>query len=290
MRTFQLLAPAKVNLTLQVLGRRPDGFHELSSLFVPVALYDRLRVRVGGRRIVVRVPGHPELSGPSNLCAKAAEAFARETGLPAGVDVLLEKRIPVAAGLGGGSSDAAAVLRCLSRAHGLRVSDPRVRAAALSVGSDVPFFLRSRPALARGRGEELSPAPALPPLWLVIARPPFGISAAEAYRLLAARRKGRRFAEVTLPGRFGDAGAVAAALRNDLEAPVAARYPELARLRRALLAAGALGARMSGSGSCLFGVVPSAGAARRCAGGLVAPGVKLLVAQTLRRPPPVRET
>lgn len=291
---YRVLAPAKVNLTLRVLGRRPDGFHELSSLFAPISLADRLLVRVGGKRIRVRVPGRPELETPDNLCAKAALAFAAETGLPAGVDVVLEKRIPVAAGLGGGSTDAAAVLRCLARAHGLRAGDPRVARAALAVGSDVPFFLRAVPALARGRGETLGPAPLLPDLHLLVVKPPFGVSAGEAYGTLARLRAegalppGR---DRRLPPSLPDMSAVARALHNDLEAAVLRLHPELDELRHRLRRAGAGGVLMSGSGSCVFGLFPDAAAARAAGRRLVVrPKEEVLVARALRRGPGVRET
>ncbi len=291
MRRFEVLAPAKVNLTLDVLRRRPDGFHDLASLFVPLDLSDRLTVAVGGRAVQVRVPGHPALAGGDNLCAKAARAFEAETGLSGAVRVTLEKRIPVAAGLGGGSSDAAAVLRCLARAHGLRAGDPRLAAAALRVGSDVPFFLRATPALAEGRGERLRAAPALPALHLVIVKPPFGVAARDAYAWLAERRDGRTRRPRPLPRRLATAADVARIVRNDLEAPVAARHPAIASLVGALRARGALAAAMSGSGSCVFGLFGERAEARKCAAALgERHDVQIFVARTLRRPPAVRET
>lgn len=294
MRQFRVSAPAKVNLTLRVLGRRPDAFHELSSLFAPISLADHLDVRVGGTRIRVRVPGRPELETPDNLCARAATAFAAETGLPSGVDVRLEKRIPIAAGLGGGSADAAAVLRCLARAHGLRAGDPRVARAALAVGSDVPFFLRATPAHARGRGELLDPAPTLPDLHFLIVKPPFGVSAGEAYRALARLREEGRLPpgrDRPLPAAFANADAVARALHNDLETAVVRLYPELADLRVRLRRAGARGVLMSGSGSCFFGLFADAASARIGARLFaVRPKEAVLLARALRRAPGVRET
>lgn len=294
MQQFRVSAPAKINLTLRVLGQRPDGFHELSSLFAPISLADRLDVRVGGTRIRIRVPGRPELETPDNLCARAAAAFESETGLPAGVDVWLEKHIPVAAGLGGGSTDAAAVLRCLARAHGLELGDPRVLRAALAVGSDVPFFLRAVPAHARGRGELLGPAPALPELHLLIVKPPFGIGAGEAYGALSRFRRegslppGR---DRRLPEAFLDATAVARALHNDLEGSVLRLYPELEDLRRRLRRSGAIAVLMSGSGSCFFGLFADAASARKGARLFpIRPKEELLVARALRRGGGVRET
>lgn len=265
MPTYSLRTPAKVNLTLRVLARREDGFHELQSLFTAISLFDELRVtlRSRGHDVSVRVPGRPELEGPGNLVVKAAHAFAQRTSLRAAVAIELHKAIPMAAGLGGGSSDAAAVLRALCLHHGLTVRDPRVREAALQVGSDVPFFLTGRAALATGRGERLARAPALPKLPLVILAPRFGVTAKEAYvelarlRGLGALPKGR---PAPLPP-LRTPAEVAAELVNDLEAPVTRLYPAIASFRRALLREGALGARMSGSGSCVFGIFADAPAA-----------------------------
>jgi 4-diphosphocytidyl-2-C-methyl-D-erythritol kinase len=291
---YRVLAPAKVNLTLRVLGRRPDGYHELSSLFVPLSLADRLEVAPGGRGIRVRVPGRPELETPDNLCVRAAEAFAAETGIGGGVRIHLEKHIPMAAGLGGGSSDAAAVLRCLARAHGLRGGDPRLARAALRVGSDVPFFLRAVPAHVRGRGEVLGPAPALPELHFLVVKPPFGVSAGEAYRTLAILRGEGTFPpgrDRKLPPSFPDARAVARALANDLEAAVVRLHPELADLRRRLQRAGALGTLLSGSGSCIFGLFSDRASLREGARRLeFRPKEEVFVARALRRGPGVRET
>jgi 4-diphosphocytidyl-2-C-methyl-D-erythritol kinase len=291
-RRYEVEAPAKVNLTLHVLGRRADGFHDIASLFVPIDLADRLEVTVGGETIDVRVPGHPELEGEGNLCAKAARAFAARTGLPAGMRVTLHKHVPVAAGLGGGSSDAAAVLRCLAAAHGLDVDEPRIRAAALDVGSDVPFFLRCEPAVARGRGEILERAPALPPLFLAIVKPPFGVSAAEAYRALAALRSEGRLPggrEVPLPPALHHPDEVLRMLHNDLEPAVATLYP-VAEVKERLLAAGARAALMSGSGSCVFLLSGSAAERDLCSKSVrLLPGEGLFAAGTLQRAPALRD-
>lgn len=293
MRHYEILAPAKTNLTLHVLGRRPDGFHEIASLLVPISLCDRLEVRVGGAAVRVRVPDAPSLEGDDNLCARAARAFASRTGLPAGVDVLLEKRIPVAAGLGGGSSDAGAVLRCLAHAHGLPEDDPALLAAAADVGSDVPFFLRCRPAVARGRGERLEAAPTIPPLDLLVLKPAFGISAGEAYGLLARLRAsgdlpGGR--EVPLPRSLPDPSAVLRLLHNDLETAVERRWP-VAPLRERLLACGAAAAMLSGSGSAVVGYFTDREAREKCSKSIrLARGEGLFPARTLQAPPAVRET
>jgi 4-diphosphocytidyl-2-C-methyl-D-erythritol kinase len=195
------LAPAKVNLVLRVGPPRPDGYHDLLSLMVPLDLADVVDVTVSARAggVGCRVPGRPELDGPTNLAARAAALVKERFGRPEAVAIRIAKRIPVTAGLGGGSSDAAAVIRALARAFGIR-DRAALAEVALAVGSDVPFFLGSGPAWARGRGEVLSPA-RVPPLDLVLAYPAdpaLAIRAADAYRWLdedrgaAAPRRGRR--------------------------------------------------------------------------------------------------
>ncbi len=247
-------APAKVNLVLRVGRRRPDGYHEIESLMVPLDLADEVEVRVyPGRRgeVTCRCPGHPELDGPANLAAQAAIAFRRRFGVPDRCDVRVVKRIPITAGLGGGSSDAAAVLRCLARA--CRVRDlAALREVGLSVGSDVPFFLANGPAWARGRGERLEPT-RLPPLQIVLVHPrdpSLAIRAADAYLWLDEDREGeppRRPGRRSCPFRDTD-------LANDLQGPCVARHPVLRRLLGRLEARGATAAIMSGSGPTLFGL------------------------------------
>ncbi|MFO7155476.1 MAG: 4-(cytidine 5'-diphospho)-2-C-methyl-D-erythritol kinase [Pseudomonadota bacterium] len=259
---------AKVNLTLHVLGRRPDGYHEIRSLMVPISLADELEVVVGATEDGISVPGRPDLEGPENLCLRAVQSFRRHVVPVAGIFVRLEKRIPTAAGLGGGSSDAAAVLRVLAREAGVDLDDPRLVAAALEVGSDVPFFLRSEPALAAGRGEVLSPAPPLPDeIPLVLLHPPFGISAGEAYAALAASRAGEVPPLPPPLEPLPDARAVASILHNDLQAPVAERYP-IRPMLGTLEEAGALGVLMSGSGPTVFGVFVDRDAAEKAAAAL----------------------
>lgn len=262
MLRLETLAPAKVNLVLRVGRLRPDGYHDVESLMVPLDLADRVEVRVfPGRKgpVACRCPGRADLDGPGNLAARAAEAFRRRFRLADRIDVRVEKRIPVTAGLGGGSSDAAAVLRCLARA--CRVRDARALAeVGLEVGSDVPFFLGRGAAWALGRGERLGPA-RVPPLHLVLAYPrdpALAIRAGEAYRWLDEARSGRapRFARrPARPFRAAD-------LANDLEAPCFQRYPILRAIRGRLVEHGATGVIMSGSGPTLFGLFESRSAAR----------------------------
>lgn len=261
---FSVPAPAKVNLVLRVGRLRPDGFHDIDSLMVPLDLADEVFVRVGARRgpVTCRVPGHPELDGPSNLGARAAEAFRRRFGVDRAVAIRIRKRIPIVAGLGGGSADAAAVLRCLARAF--RVRDASALAqVALEVGSDVPFFLGPGPAWAKGRGERLAPF-AVRPLDLVLAwpaDPALAIRAGDAYRWLDGERRDPSRARIPRrPVRFSPASAA-----NDLEAPCLARFAPLSTLRGRLVSLGAAVAMMSGSGPTVFGIFGTRRAARRAA-------------------------
>ncbi len=256
------LAPAKVNLVLRIGPLRPDGYHELLSLMVPLDLGDPVDVRISPRPgpITCQVPGRPELSGPGNLGARAAHAFRERFGLRNGIAVRIEKRIPVTAGLGGGSSDAAAVIRCLARAF--RVRDrAALTEVALSIGSDVPFFLGPGPAWARGRGERLRPldVPSVPLVLVYPSDPSLAIRAGEAYRWLDDLRQGRRLPRrLVRPRRFSLPRA-----GNDLEEPCLAHRPSLPPLLGLLSGAGAVRAMMSGSGPTVFGLFSSMGAARR---------------------------
>src|SRR4051812_28052544 len=178
-----LQAPAKVNLTLEVLGRRPDGYHDVCSVVQAISLADELTFAPAAN-ITLRC-SQPELQGPGNLACRAADLLRRATGVRDGAALTLTKRVPVAAGLGGGSSDAAAALRGLNTLWRLRLAEERLADLAAQLGSDVPFFLQPGGcALVEGRGERLTPLPALPTQWLVLVKPPVGISAAAAYGAL----------------------------------------------------------------------------------------------------------
>jgi 4-diphosphocytidyl-2-C-methyl-D-erythritol kinase len=285
------LAPAKVNLVLRVGPLRPDGYHEIDSLMVPLDLADRVEVRLLRRPgpVSCLVPGRPELDGPENLAARAAEAFRRRFGTGRGIAIRIEKRVPVTAGLGGGSSDAAAVLRCLARAHGIR-DRAALSAVALEVGSDVPFFLLGGAAWAAGRGEALVPA-SVPSLDLVLLHPrdpALAIRAAEAYRWLDAARQGRPGGWPPRRKRF-----LSTQVGNDLEPPCVARRPALTALLGLLLGCGAAAAIMSGSGPTVFGVFQGRAAARRAARQIVSSeedagrDLEVLVARVRRAHPRV---
>ncbi|MBB3973504.1 4-(cytidine 5'-diphospho)-2-C-methyl-D-erythritol kinase [Hansschlegelia beijingensis] len=262
-------APAKVNLTLHVLGRRLDGFHELDSLvaFAGCAA-DALTLEPDGPLSLAVEGPFSDAAGPTddNLVLKAArEAAARIEGLRLGRFTLV-KRVPVAAGIGGGSADAGAALRLLCEANGLPHDDARIVAAAAATGSDVPACLESRAAMMRGRGEGLAPVD-LPPLCAVLANPLKPLSTVAVYHglgLAAGERLGGPSPE---PGAtFEAAVAAIAAGRNDLEPPARALEPAVVRGVAALSAVDdCLLARMSGSGATVFGLFDDVRAARRAA-------------------------
>lgn len=266
----------KVNLTLSILGRRPDGYHEVSTLMAPVDLCDVLTFTRKERGVSVVCPSLPDLPPEKNLVFKAAEAMFAAVGRPFGLDILLEKRIPPGSGMGGGSSDAAAALIEIDRMlpGEARLDRARFHQVAAGIGADVPFFLGcdSRPplwqaALCTGTGGEVEPIDGarLDAFWLVIAFPQFEVSTAQAYAdwnagaATSLRGTGRSREALAMSALLsGDPARLAAGLANDLEAPVSKRYPEIPALKRRLVDCGALGASMTGSGSAVFGVCKSA--------------------------------
>jgi 4-diphosphocytidyl-2-C-methyl-D-erythritol kinase len=281
--SFQLDAPAKVNLGLRIVGRRDDGYHELESLFVPLDLADAIALRVepapaGSVSLSIggEIGGAPP--GDDNLAVRAAHAFLARAGIAARVAIDLTKHTPAAAGLGGGSSDAAAVLRGLARAFPAALRSTALEEVALSLGADVPYFLDPRPAWVTGRGERRQPVPDLPSLALLLANPGEALATAEVYRVfdaLAGPRPPRpappHVPWTRLDRQLADDGALAALLHNDLEEPAVRLCPPIARLRQQLRAAGARAVGMSGSGATLYGVFADRASAERAAGRLVLP-------------------
>jgi 4-diphosphocytidyl-2-C-methyl-D-erythritol kinase len=282
---FRVASPAKVTLHLRILRRRSDGYHDVRIALAPVALYDRLRFAPGGRAGVrLSVAGAQALGPPrENLVRRAALAFQQALGRPLALRVRLEKAIPAASGLGGGSGDAAATLVALNRSHGRPLGPGRLRELARGLGADVPFFLEPRPAWAEGIGERLAPLAGLPALELLVLAPPLSIATAEAYALAHAEADGgpAPAAEPDLRSVEG----VVAGLFNAFEAVLLPRHPVLGEAKAALREAGALGALLSGSGSALFGVFATAAArdaaAQRLAGRAAAQGWRLLPCRTL---------
>ena len=281
-------APAKLNLSLAVLARRDDGFHEIESLMVPVTLCDTLRVQasdVPGIRLRVRFGGrlataagsplaHDVPTDATNLVVRAAQALAVEAGLAAspdslctpGLDIDLVKRIPSGSGLGGGSSDAAAVLMAATQAWRLEGSRERLAAIGARIGSDVPVFFAGGAAIAGGRGERIETVAGLPPLHVVIARPLAGLSTAAVYARCTpdASRRGtaQRLAAALAAGRFRGALPL---MHNSLEGPARSMCAEVARLLDHFASAGATHPMLTGSGSACFALMRSATESRRVA-------------------------
>jgi 4-diphosphocytidyl-2-C-methyl-D-erythritol kinase len=286
MASLALRAFAKVNLSLRISAVREDGFHDVQTLLQAIDLFDRVKceTRRGPFEIRCDMPGVP--TDHRNLVWKAAQLLwdaSGRTGEPNGAIVTLQKQIPMMAGLGGGSSDAAAALIGLRRLWKLRVSDAQVHALASRLGSDVPFFLLGGAALGLGRGDELYPLANLPRYWVVLAIPPFGIATPDAYRWYDdARERGT----APSPVRSGERTVRLlpnVPFVNDLEGPVAARHPDIAELKQRLDDRGALLAAMSGSGSTVFGVFPTASSARGAARAVTSTGAKVLTARFLGR-------
>ena len=241
-------AHAKINLFLDITGRRADGYHLIDTVFQSVALCDVVTVELAGD-ITVRcdAPGIP--CDGRNIANRAAAAFYARTGLPGGADIFIEKHIPQEAGLGGGSADGAAVLSALNRLHGGPLSAEILREVGLSVGADLPFCLSGGTARATGIGEMLTPLPALSGAPVVIVKPPFGISTAAAYRAYDERPPAARRA-IDLAGVLSlDPDA----LYNAFE-ELTDRRGEIKAIKRALRDSGAFAALMSGSGSAVFGM------------------------------------
>lgn len=260
MRPVRIEAPAKINLRLRVLAREESGFHSLETLFCAVSLCDTLWIAPADSGVHLVVEGDVDTGPPQrNLVAQAAERFAREHPPFRGVRIRLRKRIPSAAGLGGGSSDAAACLRALNAMHGDPLAPAKLLELGAELGSDVPFFLCGSPlALGWGRGERLMALPALPVRTVLLAHPGEGIPTADAFRRIAQQR-GTSARTVGWSAALADLQHWAGIPRiatNDFEEAAIERVPRLRDAIAAMRAAGAAVALLSGSGSAVFGVFP----------------------------------
>ena len=269
--TLTRQSPCKINLLLNILGKRADGFHELETVMQPVPVCDELQFNRGGQSIELtcNLPSLPVDS--TNLVHRAAAAFLQAARRSEGVRIHLEKRIPLAAGLGGGSGNAACTLLGLNELFSEPLTPRQLGEIAAALGSDVPFFLQAQPALATGRGEKITPldfSPALRGVFILLIHPGFGISTAWAYQALARYpealngRQGRAQKLVSLL-QAGDLAAAANEFFNSLEAPVLNKYPLLALFQEFLKANGAAAALMSGSGSTTFALVRGQNAAEQ---------------------------
>jgi 4-diphosphocytidyl-2-C-methyl-D-erythritol kinase len=266
----RLFAPAKVNLSLRIFAPDDTGYHPLDTLFCAIDLCDTIEIEPAEKGITLDVGGPDVGPHERNLAYRAANEFFLTTGLEPRVSIRLDKNIPAGAGLGGGSSDAAAVLRGLNRLHGDVLPEADELAIAARLGSDVPFFLcGSTLAHATGHGERLQALPALPRAPMIVIAPTAGIATVDAYRWLDEARAFSKPENVqwTQPRDWND---VAHQAVNDFEPVLFTRFPELAEYKKALVDTGAGAALLSGSGSALFGVYASEserdGAARKLAG------------------------
>jgi 4-diphosphocytidyl-2-C-methyl-D-erythritol kinase len=285
MRSVTIRAFAKINLSLRVGDVRADGYHPVQTLLQGIDLFDTVRIvrRPGPFEIRCETKGVP--LDRTNLVWQAADVLWQTTGRagePRDVLVTLRKGIPMQAGLGGGSSDAAAALHGLGRIWQRRVPDGVLHAMAAQLGSDVPYFLIGGTSLGLGRGEEVYPLEDLPRLWVVLALPPFGVSTRDAYAWLDEKRLREPFSRESNETGSGSLFPHVT-LVNDLEAPVVARHPVIGSVKERLAKSGALVAAMSGSGSAVFGVFRSAAGAARGARALTSTGVRVLTARFLPR-------
>jgi 4-diphosphocytidyl-2-C-methyl-D-erythritol kinase len=270
MKSVRVPAYAKVNLCLDVLGRRADGYHELRTIFQTITLHDTLVIQASpDARIDLRIAGNSALAGEpgrDNLVYRALDELRRELRLKCGVRAVLTKRIPVGRGLGGGSSDAAAALIALLRLTGKRMEAARLIEIASRLGADVPFFLRGGRALGVGRGDEIYPLPDLARRSVLVVSPPeLAVPTRNAYQWLA-----RRLTKRSDPSKLWQFCALCwspqgGALSNDFEAAVFPRYSRLAAIKRELLRQGAAEASLAGSGSAVFGIFRNPAKARRAA-------------------------
>ena len=273
MREIRIPAFAKVNLRLDILGKRPDNYHELRTIFQTISLHDELRLRASkAPGICLTIRGNASLSLEpvrKNLVYVAVDALQRELGIRSGVEIELRKKIPAGRGLGGGSSDAAAALLGYLRLTRRTIPAPRLTEIAASLGADVPFFLFGGRALGIGRGDEIYPLPDIPKLALLVVSPrDIHVPTPDAYRWLKAPALTKNRATSKLWEFCALCwSAQGSGLSNDFEKPVFRRHPRLAQIKRALLRRGAAEASLAGSGSAVFGVFPSPALARRAAVG-----------------------
>jgi 4-diphosphocytidyl-2-C-methyl-D-erythritol kinase len=251
-KTLTLKAPAKVNYLLDVIRKRPDGYHDLRMIMQRVNLCDE---------ITIKLTEAPELSvtcgrkgvpdGPGNIAWKAARTMLDLAGSRYGAEIAMTKNIPVAAGLGGGSSDAATVLMGMNQLLDLNLDDQRLMEIGLKLGADVPFFIFKQTALAEGVGEQLSAMPAMPKLWVLLVNPCVHVSTAWVYQNLKLTEE-RELAK--LPEFFGTINDVCSIMSNDLETVTIPEFPVIKNIKERMLKAGAAGAMMSGSGPTVFGL------------------------------------
>jgi 4-diphosphocytidyl-2-C-methyl-D-erythritol kinase len=281
-----LRAYAKINLGLQILDKRSDGYHGIETVFHQVNLFDEidLSANTGGIRFHCDVREVP--ADESNLCIKAARLLQETTGIPGNVDIVLRKTIPLGAGLGGSSTDAAAVLKGLRKLRSLEILDSELRTLSASLGSDVPFFIDGGTAFAAGRGELLEPIEIEIPYWTVVVTPPIHISTAWAYGNLQRHPHVRREnLKAIVTNQIRDPRTLVNKLRNDFEPLVFRQHPEVMRIKEAFVRGGSDFALMSGSGSSVFGFFREEKFAKELAGAF-SPVYRTSLTEPLFKPEP----
>lgn len=299
---WEVLAPAKLNLYLNVLGRRPDGFHELETLMAPIQLYDHLRwdptAPVDEPQFSLgydpSTPASYQAAAPAddrNLVVRAIRALANFAGIAPFGRITLLKRIPAQAGMGGGSSDAAAALVLANSAWNLNLPHHRLASLAAELGSDVPFFLAGRSAVCRGRGEQVEPVIDMPPVHVVVLKPPVGVATEAAYGALAAgpcseaaaADSSRRLSALLLDLRRGELAGAGRRMTNRLQSAAVGLCRQLEEIGAVFDKLSCYGRQMTGSGSAWFGVMRSAQHARWAAGVLTSRSLGTVWATSTRR-------
>ncbi len=253
---MKLLSPAKVNLHLKVLKKRQDGYHEIRTVLQQIDLFDEIEILPGGPGIRLVAEGEETPGGMENLVCRAAQVLLQEAGRTGGFQIRLVKRIPVAAGLGGGSGNAAAVLRGLNEELKTGLEARQLMDLGARIGADVPFFLFGKAALARGIGEQLTAVRLPEGLWFLLLVPPFRISTAWAYQAFD-RLASAGGESAPIRDTYPELESLLPILQNDLERVVEIRFPQIRQMKEELLARGASGALMSGSGPVVFGLFPT---------------------------------
>lgn len=262
---MKIRAPAKINLGLRVVGKRADGYHLLDTIMVAVSLYDEIDIRKirtasknpASDELIKISCDHPDVPpAEENIVYRAAQLILKKSRRAQPISIRIKKNIPMGAGLGGGSSDAAATLVGLNRLFKLRLSLAMLKKMALSLGADVPFFIQARPARAQGIGERLRALRGLPRFWSVIIYPGFPVSTAWVYGNLGAKLT-KPIVNTSIAPSLKSLDGLMRRLENDLEGVTLKRYPEIGVLKQKLLHEGALRVLMSGSGSSVFGIFVS---------------------------------
>lgn len=282
-----LRAYAKINLGLQILAKRPDGYHEIETVFHQVNLFDEIELIPNDEDIRLTCDNRDVPTDENNLCIKAVKLMQEITGVREGVDIVLRKRIPLGAGLGGSSTDAATVLQGLKKLWSLDISANELRSLSATLGSDVPFFIDGGTAYATGRGEVLEPFELEVPYWILLVTPPVHVSTAWAYGNIALNPNVRREnLKALVSEHMQNPRVLVNKLRNDFEPLIFRQFPEVMRAKELLVRGGADFALMSGSGSSVFGFFSDAAYAKELAEA-IAPMYRTSLTEPFFKPEPL---